>query len=398
MIATRMTRSPLRLRTNTHIAEGTLREMAHPRTRPRDAVFCWGGQGKRVGLRLKFILHEMGIDYVTLCAIDGDAYDLPSLALPGYSPVTFSKEEFLVLGADKTRDDLRADPFLRARYDKGGLWRGVPVSETFQRGGRGGLSYPTYAAAYYESERERALATIHQWLAPLAAPLEPVGTGSDLQVLYQQHKQAETAPNAKPHRLVNVGSGVGSWGWIGHGLGAYDLRLSMNALGILNYELWGIVLGPNLYVGLTPNIQANWRALIDQLRYLSRHGLHRKFGGHGADVDIDAPPYDPGRLFCADQARGPHDGQKATEEELDAFQWNVAVTLALLLTSDAGDQLVSYSANPATNMPANRRRQGDEIFGTLGSAVAGVDMPGIRQYIEQTNRQHLLAQLREQIE
>jgi hypothetical protein len=49
-------------------------------------------------------------------------------------------------------------------------------------------------------------------------------------------------------------------------------------------------------------------------------------------------------------------------------------------------------------MPANRRRQGDEIFGTLGSAVAGVDMPGIRQYIEQTNRQHLLAQLREQIE
>ncbi len=397
MNATRIVRPQIRLRSGAKVAEGTQRETVRPRARPRDAVFCWGGQGKRVGVRLKFILREMGVDYVIVCAVDGDAYDLPSLALPGYPLVTFGKEEYIVLGAEKTRDDIRADPFLRARYDKGGLWRGVPVSETFQRGGRGGLSYPTYAAAYYESERERALATMHQWIAPLASPLEPVGVGSDLEMLYQQHKQAETAPNAKPHRLVNVGSGVGSWGWIGHGLGAYDVRLGMNALGIVNYELWGIVLGPNLYMGLTPNIKANWRALIDQLRYLSRHGLHRKFGGHGADVDIDAPPYDPGRVFCSDQARGPHDGQKATEEELDAFQWNVAASLALLLTSDAGDLLVSYSANPTADQPASRRRQGEEVFGTLGSALAGADVPGIRQFVERTNQQHLLAKLREQI-
>lgn len=397
MNATRIARPQLRLRSGAKVAEGTAREIMRPRARQRDAVFCWGGQGKRVGVRLKFILRELGVDYVTVCAVDGDAYDLPSLSLPGYAPIAFGKDEHLVLGAEKTRDDIRADPFLRARYDKGGLWRGVPVSETFQRGGRGGLSYPTYAAAYYESERERALAAMHQWMAPLAAPVEPVGTGSDLQMLYQQHKQTQTAPNEKPHRMVIVGSGVGSWGWIGHVLGAYDARLGLNALGLVNYELWGIVLGPNLYAGLTPNIKPNWRALIDQLRYLSRRGLHRKFGSHGAEVDLDAPPYDPGRILCADQARGPQDGRKATEEELDTFQWGVAASLALLLTSDAGDQLVSYSANPAADEPVRGRRQGEQVFGTLGSALAGADVSGIRQYVEYAYRQHLLAKLREQI-
>jgi hypothetical protein len=397
MLATRLTRPQLRVRTGAKIVETPERKNARPRVNPRDAIFCWGGQGKRVGLKLKFILRELTVDWVAVYAVDGDAYDLPSLALPGYAPTTFSKEDWIVLGAEKTRDDLRADPFLRARYDRGGLWRGVPVSETFQRGGRGGLSYPTYAAAYYESERERALATLHQWVAPLAAPIESGGAGSDLETLYQQHKQTQSAPNAKPHRVAIVGSGVGSWGWIGHALGSYDVRLGIKMLGLVNYELWGFVLGPNLYAGLTPNIKANWRALMDQLRHLSRHGMHRKFGGHGADVDIDAPPYDPGRLFCADQARGPHDGRQATEEELDAFQWRVAAALALLLTSNAGDQLVSYSANPAGDAMTQNHRQGDAIFGTLGCALAGADVTGIREYLEHGTQLHLLSQLREQV-
>lgn len=397
MIATRMTRPQLRMRTSVQGVETPERKIAHPRLKPRDAVLCWGGQGKRVGLKLKFILRELNAEWVAVFAVDGDAYDLPSLALPGHSPTTFNQGEWIVLGAEKTRDDIRADPFLRTRYDRGGLWRGVPVSETFQRGGRGGLSYPTYAAAYYESERERALAALHQWLAPLAAPAERYGVGSDLAMLYQQRQQAQTAPNAKPHRILIVGSGVGSWGWIGHVLGAYDVRLSTNTLGLVNYELWGIVLGPNLYTGLTPNIKANWRALMDQLRHLARHGLHRKFGGHGTDVDSDAPPYDPGRLFCADQARGPHDGRRATEEELDAFQWRVAATLALLLTSDAGDQLVSYSANPAGDKLTPNHRQGDILFGTLGGALAGTDVAGIREYLECGVQLHLLSQLGEQV-
>lgn len=396
MLATRLSRIQLRRHSTTQVKETPKPETIRPRRHLRDLIIGWGGQGKRVLLRILFILREMAIDSVGVVAIDGDAYDWPTLSLPGYDPLCFNTDNSITLGETKSRDMLRADPFLRARYDRGGLWRGVPVSETFQRGGQGGRSYPTYAAAYYESERERALAALHQWSAPLIAEPDPI-VGSDLLVLYQQRQQAQARPHQKPHRVLIIGSGVGSWGWIGHVLGSYDTRLVLNSLGIANYELYGIVLGPNIYNGLTPNIKPNWHALMDQLRYLSRHGMHRKYGGHGAEVDIDAPPYDPARLLLVDQARGPHNGRRATEEELDAFQWNVAASIALLLASDAGDQLVSQSANPVADDAARPERQGEELFGTLGSALAGADVTGIRRYLEQASRLHLIEALREQI-
>ncbi len=396
MISTRLAKPVLHLRSNVAAPSASTPSAPRSTAHCRDVVLCWGGQGKRCGLRLKFILRAMQIESVAVVAIDGDAYDWQTLAIAGYDAIAFAGGEFVVLGAEKTRDQIRADPFLRARFDRGGLWRGVPVSETFQRGGRGGLSYPTFAAAFYESERERALATIHQWLAPLVTP-KAATRGSDLKKLLDERKANANAVYAKPRRIVNLGSGVGSWGWTGHSLGAYDVRLALNALGIVNYELWGIVFGPNLYKGLTPNIHANWHALMDQLRHLARHGLHRKYGGHGADVDIDAPPYDPGRMFLVDQARGPHNGRRASEEELEAFQWNVALSLALLLTSDAGDQLVSYSANPAEDAFDRPERHGEEIFGTLGSALAGVDTEGMRQYFAAKSRVELLSKLQEQI-
>ncbi len=394
MISTRVIRSPLKLRSPIQETKPERLAIARPPIQPRDLWLLWGGQGKRVGLKGKFILRELGVYSVSFGAIDGDAGDWPMLEVPGYEPIFFEPDEFIVLGADKTRDDLRADPSIRARYEKAGLWRGVPVSETFQRGGKGGLSYPSFAAAFYESERERALEAMHKWIMPLIAEPREDTTGSDLERLVQKRRKAKNAQQTKSRRIVQVGGDIGSWGPTGHVLGSYDIRMVTKSLGMRNYELLGVMLGPNLYENLTHNIKANFHAVIDQMQYLYQHGLHRTYGGHGADVDMDVPPYDPGRLFLADQARGPRNGRRATEEELEMFQWNVALSLVLLLATDAGDQLVSYASNPSDQEYTDRERASKEIFGTLGSALAGVDILGITKYLEQKTKVKLLSDLR----
>ena len=88
----------------------------------------------------------------------------------------------------------------------------------------------------------------------------------------------------------------------GHYLLPHVLRHVLEELGIGNYELWGVLLGPKVFSGLTADTQFNSQALLHALEHQARFGQRREYI-NGLRIDRDVPAYD--RVFLLDDPMAP---------------------------------------------------------------------------------------------
>ncbi len=245
--------------------------------------------------------------------------------------------ERLVLDGASPRDQLADHPLLERRYAR--LLRGIPVFETYPRAGAGGHGHPVISALDIDLEIDRVLALLRQALRRLHAPVATAAGLSELQQLVaQQRRQAEVA---RAKRIIVIGGGCGAMGNAAHQLIPYLLRWLL-AEQRINAELWGVVLGPRAFTGLTPFVRQNYRALLDALEYLNRHGQRRAYI-NDFEIALQQPPYD--RVFLLDDPSLPGTGTAVTEPELEGFLDQAALDLYLLLRGTVWQTIASHTAN-----------------------------------------------------
>lgn len=271
----------------------------------------------------------------------------------------------LVLADDHPRATLRQYPLLIQRYAT--LLRGIPVFETYPRAGHGGHGYPMIAALDLDLQLPRVQAFLRQMLRPLRDPWragnQPASDWERLRTTVQQRQQTHNRP-----RILILGSGCGAMGNAAHHLLPHLIRHHLADLGVTAYDLWGIVLGPRAFTGLTPFVQYNYRILMEALDAMTRHGLDRRYLPD-LHLVLPVPPYD--RVFLLDDPHLPGDGLAVTETELELFLDQVALSLFLLLRGTVWATLASHLANP--DRVVRPAVAGPRFLHTVRGVLAGSD-------------------------
>ncbi len=190
---------------------------------------------------------------------------------------------------------------LEQRYRR--LLRGLSVFETYPRAGTGGHGHPIIAALDLDLNIDLVVGWLRRALRTLRAEPTPTPGQSDLRRLLDHQRRRSEAPREK--RIVVIGGGPSSMGNAAHQILPYLIRWLLAELGITAYELWGVVLGPRAFTGLTPFVRQNYRALLEALDHVSRHGLQRTFL-NDIEITLRQPPYD--RVFLMDDPALPGSG------------------------------------------------------------------------------------------
>jgi len=299
------------------------------------------------------------------------------------TPLTLT--ERLVLEGDNPRDQLAEYPLLAARYQH--LLRGIPVLETYPRAGAGGHGHPVISALDLDLHSEAVWAFLRRSVRHLhAAPVVAAGQ-SEIQRLIAQSRQQQATGREK--HIVVIGSACGAMGNAAHHLLPYLLRAVLAEQGIPSYQLWGVILGPRAFTGLTPFVRHNYRALLESLEYMHRHGQQRTYL-HDRTIAQQQPPYD--RVFLLDDPALPGAGSRVTEPELDGFLDRAAVSLYLLLRGTVWQTIASHIANDDGVTRGDGRLR---YLHTVHGVLAGIDRAHLTDLLTTALARRLLAQFQQ---
>lgn len=272
-------------------------------------------------------------------------------------------ERFVIAG-DNPRDRLLDHPLLEERYRL--LLRGVPVLETYPRPGYGGNGAPAISALDIDLNVAELVAFCRSVIRRVRGDGAGPAGQSDMRRIAAERRQAE-AERRRLLRVAVVGGGSGSMGNATHHLLPYLLRHILQELGVSEFEIWGFVLGPQAFTGLTPFTAHNYTALIHSLEHLARHGQRRAYIG-GLRIESAAPPYD--QLFLLDNPSLPGNGVRVSEGEIEQFFDQAALTMYLLLAcGTVWPTIASHMANPADAVADGRLR----FLSSARAAIANID-------------------------
>ncbi|NJN66285.1 MAG: hypothetical protein HC884_06020 [Chloroflexaceae bacterium] len=349
-------------------------EGAHPPTDTDVLIGGMGNSGEGVALRMQALAYHEGVS-IPVFGLNNDELSPRPLAIRGRdrTETLLSLTNRLIFHDDHPRDQVRDYPLLAHRYRR--LLRGIPVLETYPRAGHGGHGHPVISALDMDLHIDALLAFLRQMLRQVRdEPPDLAAARSDWERLRLTLQQRQGAQREK--RIILIGGGSGSMGNAGHHLVPYLLRSLLADLGIQAYELWGVILGPRAFTALTPFVQHNYRALLESLEHLTVHGCTRDFV-NGLHLALPCPPYD--RVFLMDDPRLPSAGTKVTEEELDTFLDQTALSLTLLLQGNVVQTIDSHLANPEQSGLA----EGGQLryLQSVRGVVAGVNLDHLSQLL-----------------
>jgi len=339
--------------------------LAGPPPLPDLVLLGGGNSGEAVVLRAQALAALDG-QGITAGGINNDGLGPRAItvARAGEPSLTLALTERLLLAGANPRDRLADYPLLDQRYVR--LLRGIPVLETYPRAGHGGHGHPVISALDIDLNVGALLRFCRGLLRQLNSDESQPGEQSDLRrLLAERHRRA--AAQRRLLRIAVVGGGCGSMGNAAHHLLPYLLRHLLAELGVVEYELWGFVLGPQAFSGLTPFVAHNYRALLRSLDHMARHGQRRAYID-GLQIVSAAPPYD--RLFLLDEPNLPVASAQVSEPELEAFFDQAALTIYhLLACGTVWPTIASHMANPADAVADGRLR----FLHTARVAVANLD-------------------------
>ena len=325
--------------------------------------------------------------------------------IPGISPIpvrfgTDTSEElcaepFCPVGEPTDRRD-RARQFdlLRRRYSQDRILRGIAVYEDRKLGmsGAGGGAIPSVTALDIDLNIVTLYTFLQEQLRWLYGSHESEAL-SDLGGLIVDITHQEQR-NSRMWNIVLVGGGAGATGNALLQIMPWLVRRILREMGIANYRLIGVVLGPTAFKGLTPYIVTNYRALLYSLDHMAHHGLHREFI-NGLKIDMDLPPYD--HVFLIDDSTLPSDAAgRATEAGLDDFYNRSARAIGVMLSSNAWETVLARAVNadaPADAVDDGRLRW----LTTMSVATAGVDKPALIERAIRLRQAQLLQELAERL-
>lgn len=351
---------------------------------------------------------ETGLNWLELAWRDG--FDIPMLFInndakapnprtlrlsDGQSHILRAEERLIVGGDGNTRDQIQDYPLLAARYGARTLLRNIPVYQTYNRGGHGGHAMPIISAMDIDLHIDALYTFLRKglsWLRDGATRSEPPAR-SDLERILKERARKQQA-TAQAWIIVILGGAAGSFGHVSHQLLPYLVREILKELNLRNYELWGVLLGPKAFTGMTDETQRNFFALMMSLDYMARHGQQRPYI-NGLNINTATPPYD--KTFLLDDPLLPRAQTFVTEAELAAFYQRAARSLHLLLATEASEVLASHHANPRAgqeNAPDDRLR----LWNTINGALAGVDREGLMELVAYTRQQQLFDALVAQLQ
>ena len=346
-------------------------------------VVMVGNSGESVGCRIQALGTSDGVTIVG-CGINNDGLAPRPLTvrMPDGALLAVPACERLVMGGDNPRDQLRDFPLLDQRYHP--LLRGIPVYETFPRAGYGGHGHPAISALDIDLHIVPILALLRQALHGLIDDGANHDARSDWARLTARVR-SQAANRSRRLRILIVGGGGGSMGNAGHHLLPYLVRHLLQEMGVREYELWGAVLGPQAFAGLTPFVRHNYRALLEALDAMARCGQQRSYI-NGLEVASQAPPYD--QLFLLDDPALPNGGPRVTEVEQEGFFDRAALSLYLLLARGSVWQTIaSHTANDRGEPVDGRLRYLHSVRATL----ATVDRARLQELLAAEMRARLLA-------
>lgn len=296
--------------------------------------------------------------------------------------------ERLVLDGENPRDLIRDYGLLDRRYQH--LLRGIPVLETFPKAGAGGHGHPVISALDIDLSIDAVLRLLRRMTRRLRDEPPALAGQSDVQRLLAQSQRRQDV--AREKRIVVIGGGAGAMGNAAHQLLPYLIRMVLREQGITAYQLWGVVLGPRAFTGLTPQIKTNYRALIEAFEHMSRHGQRRAYL-NDVTIDIQQPPYD--RVFLFDDPTLPGEGARVSEAELESFLDRAALNLYLLLRGTVWQTVASHIANDDGVARADGRLR---YLNTLHGVAIGADRAQIADVLATRLSAQALEQLVHQFE
>lgn len=375
----------------------TVEPTKRPPTRRGLFVIACGNSGEEVALRLQELAWRDGFDIPTI-------YLNNDTKLPNAIPVRFADGEIhwlraetrLVVGGDgNTRDEIQDHPLLVQRYSPHTLLRNIAVYTTFNRGGRGGHAMPVISAMDLDLRIDDVYGFLRKglsWLRDGATRGEPAARSDYERIIRERTRKHQVT--AQSWIVAVIGGASGSFGNASHQILPYLAREILTELGIKAYELWGILLGPKAFTGLTDETQNNYFALLTSLDYLARHGFQRQFI-NGMNIRTATPPYD--RIFLLDDWQLPRAQTYVTESELNAFLQRAAVSAHLLMSTEAWEVIASHHANPARErgaQPDGRLR----MWNSANGALAGADSEALAELVALTHQTQLLEALAAQLQ
>lgn len=356
------------------------------------ALFGVGNSGEALAARLQARFFSNGV-YVPTFGINNDTLAPRPLAVraPGGSLFQLEVTERLILGGDNPRDQLRAYPLLERRYAR--LLRGIPVFETYPRAGHGGHGHPAIAALDIDLHIVPLGAFLRRALRQLTDDAATPASGSDVQRLIAVYQRQQE--QARACQVVVIGGAAGAMGNAAHQLLPALIRTNLAELGLASATLWGVVLGPQAFTGLTPFVRHNGRALLYGLDYLARHGQRRRYI-NDLQIDLQAPPYD--RVFLLDDPHLPANGSVTSEAELEAFLDQAALSLYLLLRGTVWETVAAHTANPDQRALSLEQSGHPRYMHTVRGVLAGVNRDAVRACLAAHLEVRLLSALMQRLD
>jgi len=368
------------------VAQATPRQATplRPPTKKGLLLLAAGGSGARVALEMQRLALLDGYS-LDAAYIDNDVLAPQPLTLrtPAGEQMEVAAEKRLVLAPEgNTRDILKNYPLLVRRYIDKALLYGISAFESYNQGRRGGGGHPIFTAIDIDLAIEELSGFLYQSLAALRGDNEQVPAISDLDAIVKKQQRRKQASAVQP-TIVLLAGGAGSSGNAGAQLYPYLVRRVLQELGIGQYELWGVILGPRAFTGLTPRTELNYTQLLHALNYMMQRGQRRSYI-NGITIDTATPCFD--RIWLCDNPLLPANGKKVSDSELSGFFERTARGLHLLLNTGAWDLVASQLVNDA---PDRKVR----AYGTLNGVMAGADTAALRELTALAKQERLLGHL-----
>ncbi|MGH2544661.1 MAG: hypothetical protein ACRDIB_17855, partial [Ardenticatenaceae bacterium] len=341
---------------------------ARPEQRRKILVLAFGNSAIQASTNWQALSWQDGFD-LAMVGLNNDVHGprCPVVRLPSGERVTVTPGLLKVINVPDRRDAIRQHPLLERRYAR--LLANIPVWETYNMGGRGGHSIPQLSAMDIDLEiaavTEHLRMGIHMLTGGYILPPE----AGDLAQAMLEQAMAQQAEEERYLIVVLVG-GSGSMGNASAQLLAYPLRYLLAEAGITNYELWGVILGPNAFRGLTQDTEHNYLALLHSLETLARTGLTRQYI-NGLEVAMRTPPYD--QVLLLDEPNMPLKGGRVTEAGLEAFLERAALSLHVTFGTGAYAAAAARLANPLDGVASLRDRKHRWLH-TASGQMATVDV------------------------
>lgn len=298
-----------------------------------------GNSGEAVTLRCQGLAYTDGL-WLNAAGLNNDR--LPPRPVPvrcadgSAAPLELSGR--LVLDGENPRERIADYPLLERRYRP--LLRGLAVFETYPRAGAGGHGHPVISALDIDLAIDALLGWLRGELRKLYETPAAEAGQTELQRLIAARRRRDDV--AREKRIIVVGGACGAMGNATHQLLPYLIRQQLAERGMAGCELWGVLLGPRSYCGLTPFVRHNYRAALEAIEFLSRNGQRRDYI-NDLSIASQQPPYD--RVFLLDDPTLPGAGASVSEAEMERFLDQAALSLYLALRGTVWQTIASHIAN-----------------------------------------------------